>query len=110
MSLRKLSFVVIIIFLLSTDLLAIRSRKDYFLKPQIGLWFGPITPVYTTNEAVDTDIGVGLFARYNTPLRLLKIGLDFSYQNYDSQGVNELTVMPVYGSLIFLLPLNIFIK
>lgn len=65
--------IIAVISLLCTDLYAIRSRTDYFLKPQAGLWFGPITPVYTTADDLETDIGAGIFMRYNTPLRELRL-------------------------------------
>ncbi|NTU77544.1 MAG: hypothetical protein HGA90_07020 [Alphaproteobacteria bacterium] len=64
-----------------------RGTSDYFLRPQMGLWFGPVTPMGTTGEVVDTSLGGGLFFRYNTPFKPLKIGLDGSYQQFDSKGV-----------------------
>jgi hypothetical protein len=103
---KILLLAVIAILGYSSTAYAIRSRKDYFLKPQVGIWFGPITPVYTTEEHLDAAIGAGIFVRYNTPWRLLKIGLDTSYHKFESDGVNELTTIPVYGNLIYLLPLN----
>ncbi len=83
-----------------------KGAADYFLNPQVGLWFGPVTPVYTTADDVDTNLGGGLFFRYNTPYRPLKIGLDGSYQWYSSRGVNSLTLWPVYGSVLYRLPIK----
>lgn len=94
----------------TTDVFAVRSRKDYFLNPQVGLWFGPITPVYTTAEVLEPYLGAGGFFRYNTPLRSLKIGVDSSYQSYESQGVNKMRMIPVYGNLIYLLPFDLPVK
>ncbi|MDY6970534.1 MAG: hypothetical protein SVR08_18050 [Spirochaetota bacterium] len=99
-----LIFLFIIIFFSDTEAQR-RRRTDYFLKPQVGLWFGPITPIYTTNEDVDTNLGGGLFFRYNTPLQTLKLGLDTSYQYFESNGVNTLTLWPVYGNLVYRIPL-----
>ncbi|HDP79817.1 MAG TPA: hypothetical protein ENN21_03125, partial [Spirochaetes bacterium] len=78
-----------------------KGASDYFLQPQVGLWFGPVTPVHTTNEDVDTNLGGGMFFRYNTPYRPLKLGMDGSYQWYSSRGVNSLTLWPVYGSVLY---------
>ncbi len=83
-----------------------KGTSDYFLRPQVGLWFGPITPVYTTGDEVDTNLGGGLFLRSPTPFRPLKLGLDTSYQHFKSRGVDELTLWPVYGSLIYRIPIN----
>ncbi len=107
---KTILLAVTIIMVYSSTAYAIRSRKDYFLKPQVGFWFGPITPVYTTEEHLDPAIGAGIFIRYNTPWKLLKIGLDTSYHYFESKGVNELTAIPVYGNFIFLLPFNWPIK
>ncbi len=96
--------------LLSSDVFALRSKKDYFLKPQVGLWFGPITPIYTTHEDVDTNLGGGLYFRYNTPFRYLKFGIDGSYQHFESDNDNRLYLIPIYGNFVFLLPLNLPVR
>jgi len=103
---KKILILFFAVFLLFSGTLSARSRKDYFLKPQVGLWFGPITPVGTTADLVDTNLGVGGFFRYNTPFKSLKVGFDTSYQHYKSRGVNDLTVVPLYGSAVYLIPLD----
>ena len=90
----------------ATALYAVRDQTEYFTRPQIGAWFGPITPVGPTDGLVDTDLGGGLFMRYNTPFSLFKLGLDSSYQHYKSKGVNEITLVPVYLNVLFLLPID----
>ena len=102
-------FVIIVTLVVCTasPLLARRKSQDFFLKPQAGVWFGPITPVYTTSEDVETRLGGGVFARYNLPWAPLKLGVDASYQHFKSQGVKELTLWPVYGNLLFRLPINL---
>ncbi|MBN1531927.1 MAG: hypothetical protein JXA20_04635 [Spirochaetes bacterium] len=104
-----ISILFVCVFLLasSRELFAVRDRTEYFTRPQIGAWFGPITPVGPTGDLVQTALGGGIFFRYNTPYDLLKIGLDTSYQHFTSSGVNELTMVPVYGNMIFLLPLDL---
>ncbi len=95
------------IFVFASTSFARSRRSDPFEKPQLGLWFGPVTPVYTTDDDLDTYLGGGLFFRTNSFIRGIKIGLDSSYQFFRSQGVNELTMIPVYGSFIYRLPITL---
>ncbi len=97
----------ILLLLAETDCVAIERRgRDPFQNPQVGIWFGPVTPIYTTNEVLDTYLGGGAFFRTNSFIRGIKIGLDSSYQQYRSQGVNGLTLVPVYGNVLYRLPIN----
>lgn len=82
------------------------GSADYFNSPQIGIWFGPDTPLSQTGRDVNTSLGGGIFFRQNLPYRPLKIGIDTSYQYFLSRGVNRLTLWPVYGSLIYRIPIN----
>ncbi|MCL1864918.1 MAG: porin family protein [Spirochaetes bacterium] len=99
-----------VIFLITTDIFAASSRKNYYLKPQIGAWYGPVSPVMNTARNLDSTLGGGIFFRYNLPYAPLKIGLDSSYQSYDSKGVNEVRLIPVYANLLYLLPIDIPLK
>ncbi|MCP4137111.1 MAG: outer membrane beta-barrel protein [bacterium] len=106
---KKIIFVIMIIFLSSGSLFA--GRKDFFAKPQLGLWFGPTTPLASTADAVDTfALGVGAFFRYNTPFRPLKVGFDVAYLHYDSDGINQLDLVPMYFTGVYLLPLKLPVK
>jgi len=105
----KIIFILSFLFI-SVSAFAINNRKDYFLNPQLGLWFGPITPISHTRDAVDTDLGIGAFFRYNLPFRPLKIAYNFSYQQYKSKGLNELTLVPNYLNLLYLLPLDLPVR
>ena len=96
--------------LISENVFAKKSRKDYFFKPQVGGWFGPISPVGPTGDLLKTDLGGGLFGRYNIPWKYFKVGLDISYQSYESDGINKLMMVPLYPSGIFLLPIPIPVK
>lgn len=95
-----------VFLLITVNLFAFGARVDHFLKPQVGIWFGPVTPILSTAELVDISLGGGAFYRHNLPVHSLKLGLDTSYQQFGSDGVNELTFVPVYGSLLYLLPLD----
>ncbi len=107
--------IAVCIFFLTTVLSVFSYREDafgreidYFNKPQIGIWFGILTPVYTTRSQVSTSLGGGGFFRYNSPFDNLKIGLDSSYQFYTAKpddGVNTLTLVPVYGNFLYRIPL-----
>lgn len=102
----RIILTLLCLFILVGTSYARSRRSDPFEKPQLGIWFGPVTPVYTTDDDLDTYLGGGLFLRTNSFIRGIKIGLDSSYQFFRSQGVNELTMIPVYGSLIYRLPIN----
>jgi len=86
------------------------SRKKYFSKPQIGAWYGPITPVGDTGKHVDPDLGGGLFFRYNLPYEPLKIGMETAYESFSSQGVDSLRLIPAYMNLLYLLPIDLPVK
>ena len=52
----------------------------------MGLWFGPISPVFETADLVDNNLGIGMFFRHNTPFQPLKVGYETSYQYFSSRG------------------------
>ena len=101
--------IIIIVIVMSDDGNARRRRssRDPYQKFQTGLWFGPVTPVYTTSDEVETNLGGGLFIRSKTFLDSFKLGIDGSYQYFESRGVNTLSLWPVYGSLIYRIPIRI---
>lgn len=89
---------------------AYKERKDYFAKPQIGGWFGPVTPLGLIGKKVETNLGGGIFVRFTFPYQFLKFGIDSSYQQFKSKGVNELQFIPVYGNVLFQLPIDIPVR
>ncbi len=100
------AFIACIVLCVCTDVFAQRKKADYFLKPQLGIWFGPVTPVFSTGDDVDTALWGGGFARFNVLSLPLKVGFDSSYEHFKSEGVKELTVIPVYGNLLYKLPID----
>lgn len=98
--------IVFLLLFISTELFAANVRKRYFNRPQIGAWFGPITPMFKTGDNLETNLGGGGFFRYNLPIDSLKVGLESSYQKFDSKGVDELRLIPAYMNLVYLLPFN----
>jgi hypothetical protein len=96
---------LLVLIILPTEARA--RRIDYFAKPQIGIWFGILTPVYTTADDVATALGGGGFFRYTLPWPSLKVGLEGSYQHFGPKGmdgVNTLTLVPVYGNFLYRIP------
>jgi len=102
----KIFLAVFFIIIISVNAEARRKKKEPFYKSQVGLWFGPVTPVYTTWDDVDTNLGGGMFVRSISFWDDFKIGVDSSYQYFESRGVNTLTLWPVYGSLLYRLPIR----
>ncbi len=89
-----------------SDAFAYQERKDYFSKPQFGGWFGPVTPVGDLAKRVETNLGGGAFFRFTFPWPYLKFGIDSSYQKFKSKGVNELQFVPVFGNILFQIPVE----
>jgi len=102
--------IITTVFFMAIDASAEISRKKYFSRPQIGLWFGPLTPMFDTGDHLDPDLGGGVFFRYNLPYDPLKLGLDTSYQSFSSKGVDSLRLIPVYMNLVYLLPFDLPVK
>lgn len=98
--------VLLAVFIIAGDVFPAVSRKKYFTRPQVGLWYGPITPVDETGDHVDANLGGGGFIRYNLPYEPLKLGFDSSYQRYDSKGVDSLRLIPAYFNFLYLLPFD----
>ena len=98
--------IIACIMLYYTELYASQERKDYFSRPQIGGWGGIISPAGEIANRVDTAIGGGIFARLTFPYQYLKFGIDVSYQKFKQKGVNELQFVPVFGNLLFQIPIE----
>lgn len=104
---RTILSIILLFVLITSNSFAYSSRKKYFSRPQVGIWYGPITPMWetSTEEEVDTTLGGGVFFRYNLPSPYWKVGLEASYQPYESEDtINEINLIPVYGNILFLLP------
>lgn len=107
---KNLILTILIVVICSETAVFSESRKSYFYRPQIGVWYGPITPVFSTADHLNTDLGIGMFMRFNLPYDPLKIGIDTSYQYYKSKNIDQMRLVPVYGNLLYLLPLNLPIR
>lgn len=95
--------------LLTSSLLAQVETEEWRFKPQLGIWFGPVTPVPGTKmaEVLTTSLGGGMFFRMNIPSNTLRFELGGSYSYYTSRTLARLHSLPVYGALSYTLPINL---
>jgi hypothetical protein len=98
-----LSLAMAVVVLYGTGAYAYSERKDYFSRPQLGGWFGIITPMGDISNKVGTSLGGGIFGRLTFPYPYLKIGLDVSYQKFKQ---NDLQFVPAYANLLFQIPVD----
>lgn len=112
MKLKKFLLPLILVIFVTTPLLASEAKKNDLQKLQAGAWFGPITPIMSTGDVLNTSLGGGAFMRYTLPWlnNNLRVGLDASFQRYTSDSVNKLIYMPVYTSIMYRLPLSFPVK
>ena len=84
-------------------------EEHWHLKMQIGGWFGPVTPFPGTrlSDELNTNLGGGTFFRFNIPTEELRLELGLAYTYYDSSGPQGLHASPYYGSLDYMLPLEL---
>lgn len=85
------------------------ETEGWRFKPQLGIWFGPVTPVPGSklSEVLTTSLGGGMFLRANIPSNTLRIEIGGSYSYYTSRTVARLHSIPVYGALVYTLPINL---
>ncbi|HRP69810.1 MAG TPA: hypothetical protein PLY93_09800 [Turneriella sp.] len=85
------------------------ETETWRFKPQIGLWFGPVTPVPGTAiaDVLITSLGGGIFFRGNLPTNTLRTEIGVSYGYYTSRSTARLHSLPVYGALVYTLPINL---
>ena len=85
------------------------ETEGWRFKPQLGVWFGPVTPVPGSKlaEVLTTSLGGGMFLRANIPSNTLRFEIGGSYSYYTSRTVARLHSIPVYGALVYTLPINL---
>ena len=106
---RRVLLIVIILFLPSVASAQFTIEEHWHLKMQIGGWFGPVTPFPSTrlSDELNTNLGGGGFFRFNIPTEELRLELGLAYTYYDSLGPQGLHASPYYGSLDYMLPLEL---
>lgn len=75
------------------------------IKKEAGFWMGGAFPVPGTkaSEALNSSLGGGGFFRMFWPNPFL-LESGFSYANYKSSTMQQLTMAPVYGAVVYPLP------
>lgn len=79
------------------------------IKQQVGIWFGPVTPLPGTeiSDFLDTYLGGGGFYRIALPSNELMTELGVSYSYYTSDTTAALASTPLYAALAYKLPFNL---
>ena len=85
------------------------ETEEWRFKPQLGIWFGPVTPVPGTriSDVLTTSLGGGMFFRMNIPSNTLRLEIGGSYSYYTSRTLSRLHSIPVYGALAYTIPVNL---
>lgn len=83
--------------------------ETWRFRPQIGLWFGPVTPFpgSALAQVLNTNLGGGIFFRMNIPSDTWRFEMGSSYSYYDSSYQAALVTVPVYGAVNYLIPLEL---
>lgn len=113
LQLLKRTFATSILFLMfSMPAFAQFESETWRLKPQIGLWFGPVTPFpgSAIAETLKTNLGGGMFFRMNLPSNTWRTELGFSYSNYGSDGPESLDSVPAYLAVAYTIPVDLPLK
>lgn len=76
--------------------------------PQLGIWFGPVSPFPGSkiSDKLDTYLGGGMFFRFNLPTDTLWTEIGVSYSHYRSNGPERLYSVPYYVALDYILPID----
>ena len=100
---------VFTVFFVTGMLHAQVETEGWHFRPQLGLWFGPVTPVPGSKlaEVLNTSLGGGMFFRGNLPTNTFRTELGFSYSYYTSNSPARLHTIPVYGAFVYTLPFNL---
>ena len=105
---KRISLSWILIILMTTPALAQYEEKDFQVKPIIGLWFGPVAPVPGTelSPILNAALGGGAFFRLNIPSDIFQMETGASIYQMQSLYTAQLTFLPIYGALVFKLPVE----
>jgi hypothetical protein len=84
----------------------LQARESDYLRHEIGLWLGGSFPFPASeyDAVLDSNVGGGMFYRVNWPW-VFYSEFGFSYTTYFSQTTQQLVAAPVYGALVYPIPL-----
>ncbi|MCS6984451.1 MAG: hypothetical protein NZM25_04895 [Leptospiraceae bacterium] len=106
----KRFFITLLLYhFLGVSLFCQFEEESWRFRPQIGLWFGPVTPFpgSALSYYLDTNLGGGIFWRMNLPSDTWRSEVGTSYSYYDSRFQSALHTVPVYGAVDYLLPIEL---
>ncbi|MBS0617316.1 MAG: hypothetical protein JSR44_03965 [Spirochaetes bacterium] len=100
---------ILLWFSIATSTHAQVESESWSLKTQLGIWFGPVTPVpgSALSNVLSTSLGGGMFMRVNIPTNWLRFEVGGSYSYYTAKTLLRLHSIPVYGALSYTLPINL---
>jgi hypothetical protein len=84
---------------------SVSEGGDPWMRPQVGVWFGPVTPLFNLWDDLNTFLGGGAYVRLPLFDRGM-LGFDTSYEYLPSNSLDRLQLIPMYGNFIFRLPIN----
>jgi len=102
---EKFYFFIVLISIIPTALFS-QEVGSSRLNNEFGFWLGASNPVPSTPlaDVLDANIGGGGFYRVQWPW-VFHTEFGFSFTHYQSRTTQALTVVPVYGALVYRLPL-----
>lgn len=91
---------------------SIKAQEAPGLRPQMGVWFGPVSPFpYTEiSNVLTTYLGGGLFFRMAWPNSILRTELGTSWSYYNSKTTSSLHLVPFYAAEVYRIPINFALK
>lgn len=100
---RLISAIILVSALFPVGL---QARETEHLKHEIGMWLGGSFPFPSTpyDDVLDSNVGGGMFYRISWPW-IFYTEFGFSYTTYFSETTQLLVSAPVYGALVYPLPL-----
>lgn len=84
------------------------EEKDFQLRPEAGVWFGPMTPFPGSAYAniLNPALGGGGFFRINIPSDNFLTEVGASYYKLTSFLTESLVEVPIYLSIVYKLPVD----
>ena len=111
---KNIYFILVCVFIYfsNSPIFAQFELEEKKIIPQIGLWFGPVTPIPGTqlSTVYKTSLGGGLFFRINFPNDTWRIEAGSSFSYYTSLQTPRLLTVPNYLAISFFIPIEFPLK
>lgn len=104
LKIRSVRTALLLAVVLAVTPVAAQAYQDE-IKKEAGFWMGGAFPVPGTQAAnvLNSSLGAGGFFRMFWPNPFM-IESGFAYANYKSSTMQQLTIAPVYGAIVYPLP------